>query len=122
MTEREKFLKTARFELKGELFLPSVWQWFWNETFIRWKREGLPGDVHVQEYFRFQRMEVVPINMSLIPAFDGETLEEDATHKVIIDGDGAKKRVLKEKREMSFIASQWYLMLSPWIRTAMSGS
>lgn len=105
MTDREKFLKIARFELGGEVFLPSCWQWFWNGTLERWRGEGLPGDVHIQNYFGFQRMEYIPINMSLIPAFDVETLKEDVTTKVIIDSDGAKKRIFKENRELSM--DQW---------------
>ncbi len=109
MTEREKFLKIARFELKGELFLPSCWQWFWNGTLERWRGEGLPGDVHIREYFGFDRMDYFPIDLSStvpsIPPFDIKTLEEDATHKVIIDGDGVKKKIFKEQRESSM--DQW---------------
>ena len=105
MKAREKFLKIARFESKGDVSLPSVWQWFWNETIQRWKREGMPSDVYREEYFGFDRMEMVPLNLGLLPPFDVETLEEDATYKVIIDGDGAKKRVRKEKRELSM--DQW---------------
>jgi len=104
-TNRERFLKIARFESKGELFLPSNWQWFWRGTLERWEKEGLPTDVHLAEYFGFQRTEMVPIRNGLIPPFELQILEEDATQEVIIDRDGAKKRILKENRERSM--DQW---------------
>ncbi|MCK4580733.1 MAG: hypothetical protein KAU10_05230, partial [Dehalococcoidia bacterium] len=102
---REKFLRIARFESTGELMLPSLWQWFWSESLVRWQNEGMPAGIHFQEYFGFERMEMIPINLGVVPSFEVETLEEDATHKVIRDGDGAKKRVLKEHRGTSM--DQW---------------
>ncbi len=105
MNTREKFLKVARFEEKNLLCLPSGWQWYWETTLRRWRKEGLPGDVYIEEQFGFERMEMVHVNQGLLPPFDVKTIEEDATHKVIIDGDGAKKRVLKEDRLDSM--DQW---------------
>ena len=94
-TVRERFLKVGHFE-SSDLMFPSTWQWFFQGALDRWKKEGLPSDVHHIEYFGFDRVEVVPINIGgLVPAFDVETLEEDATHKVIIDFDGAKKEFSK---------------------------
>jgi len=105
---RERFLKIAHFE-SNDLMFPSLWQWFFTESLDRWKKEGLPPDVHPSEYFGFDRMEIVPINSGwrelLIPTFHVETLEENATHKVIMDRDGAKKRVCKEHRLLSM--DQW---------------
>jgi len=102
---REKFLKIAHFE-SNDVMLPSVWQWFFTETLDRWKKEGLPADVHPYEYFGFDRTEIIPINLiDLVPAFEVETLEENTTHKVIIDRDGAKKKVFKEHRARSM--DQW---------------
>lgn len=108
---RERFLKVAHFESTDVVF-PSEWQWFFDGTLDRWKKEGLPADVQVSgyhgpsEYFGFDRVEVLPISLvGLIPPFDVETLEEDATHKVIIDVDGAKKKVFKENRRESM--DQW---------------
>ncbi len=52
---RERFLRIARFENSEIMFL-SGWQWFFAETLDRWKKEGLPADVHPSEYFGFDRM------------------------------------------------------------------
>jgi len=98
VSTREKFLKIAHFEATDLMFWA---EWFWPETLDRLKKEGLPADVHPQEYFGFDRMEMVPVNLGLIPAFDVETLEENSTHKVIIDSNGAKKKVFKEHRGTS---------------------
>ncbi len=101
---REKFSKIAHFE-DTDVMLPSRWQWFFTEALDRWKKEGLPADVHPFEYFGFDRVELFPINLGVVPALDIETLKEDATHRVIIDSDGAKKKVFKEHRLASM--DQW---------------
>ncbi len=102
-------MKVARFELTGALFLPSCWNWFWKETIERWRREGLPEDVHIEEYFGFDRMEYIPVRLNrkdvIIPPFETVVLSEDRTHQIIIDFDGAKKKIFKECREESM--DQW---------------
>ena len=106
---REGFLNIAHFESNGLLF-PSEWQWIWPQTLDRWKTEGLPSDVHPFEYFGFDRMEISEINrynQYLLPPFDIEILEEDATHKIIIDSDGCKKRIFKHKEHQRQYVGQW---------------
>ncbi len=105
MDKRKEFLDICHFELGGKLFLPSCWQWFWNSTVDRWKKEGMPPDVHIPEYFGFDRMEALPVSLSIIPTFDTKIIEEDKEHQIILDGDGAKKKVRKENRELSM--DQW---------------
>jgi len=101
---RERFSKVAHFE-STDIVFPSEWQWFFEGALDRWKREGLPVDVHLPEYFGFDRVESLPITLGVIPRFDEETLEEDATHKIVIDWTGAKKRVFKENQRESM--PQW---------------
>lgn len=101
MTGREKFLKIARFELKNEVFIPSCYQWFWKDTIKRWKKEGLPEDVHIEEYFGFDRMEVLPINMGFIPPFEREIIKEDEKIRVVVDESGVTKMEFKENAEIS---------------------
>ncbi|HPO51784.1 MAG TPA: uroporphyrinogen decarboxylase family protein [bacterium] len=109
MNGKQKFLKIARFELSGAIFLPSCWNWFWERTIERWKKEGLPGDVHIEEYFGLDRMEYLPVRLNrkdvIIPPFERVLLSEDQTHQVIIDFDGAKKKIFKENRQESM--DQW---------------
>ena len=111
MNEIEKFKKIAKFELGGVLFLASNWQWFWDETIERWKKEGLPPEIpsrprsYLHEYFNFSRVEVLPIKMGLIPPFEKEVLEEGENYQIIINYDGSKRKVLKENRTSSM--DQW---------------
>lgn len=105
---REKFLKIAHFQ-SNEIMFPSHWHGIWDDTLDRWRKEGLPADVHLSEYFGCDRIEFVPINLNpavpVIPSFEIETLEEYDTYRIIIDGDGAKKKVFKEHRMKSM--DQW---------------
>ena len=96
MNTREKFLKIARFELTGELMLPREWQWFWITTLERWKKEGLPEDIHLSQFFEFERMEMFPIMLGehtvLLPAFEWQVLEEIEESRVVITEEGITKR------------------------------
>lgn len=101
MNYRERYLETARFGNPDRAFL--VPQWFWHETILRWQEEGLPKDVHLVHYFGFDRYEVVPINLGLVPPFEVETLEVDEVERttVIRDSDGTIKKVFLDKAELS---------------------
>ena len=93
MDKRKEFLDICHFKLGGKLSLPSYYQWFWGSTIERWKKEGMPPDVHIPEYFGFERMEVLPVSLGIIPTFETKIIEEDKEHQVILDADGAKKRL-----------------------------
>ena len=92
MTDREKFLGVARFELTDVLCLPKYWQWFWEETFTRWHKEGLPEDVHRSQYFGFERTEAVPVNIDPLPRSEQKILEQTAEWRIVIDSIGRKRR------------------------------
>ncbi|MEI6503434.1 MAG: hypothetical protein WCP21_20670, partial [Armatimonadota bacterium] len=49
MTDRERFLATADFAPTHRTYLLPVWAW--DETYARWRAEGLPPDAHLGEYF-----------------------------------------------------------------------
>ena len=70
--------------------------WYWAETIERWQEEGLPKDVHLQEYFGVDRRENVGVNLGLIPPFEETTLEETDTYRVYIDGNGVTRKEFKE--------------------------
>jgi uroporphyrinogen decarboxylase len=105
VNSRERFLKSLLF---GAPDRPFEWQqigpWgelcIWHETLDRWRREGLPPDVHVQAYFGYERKEVAPIATGMMPGFEPETIEETADHQIIVDGSGVKKKVLKTGESM----------------------
>ena len=68
MNSRERFLATMRFKSPDKVPLPCLFQRFEAETLRRWQREGLPRDAHVVRYFGFERCELAPVNLGLLPA------------------------------------------------------
>lgn len=62
MNERERFIKTMRFEKADRV--PYFEQFIREETVQRWRKEGLPRGAHIEEYFRLDHREVLPIKLS----------------------------------------------------------
>jgi len=67
---------------------------FWKETIDRWKREGLPEHVVLQEYFN---MDVYFVGADISPKYDVITLEETTEHKIFRDSFGVKVKAWKDK-------------------------
>ena len=98
MSGRERFLKIARGELTGELFLPFNlnYSWFMDETLERWRHEGLPADADPLEFFGLDRVAFTGGKpYTPIPAFEQVILAEDAETRVVRDEIGITKRVWK---------------------------
>jgi uroporphyrinogen decarboxylase len=94
MTERERYLKTIRFE---EVDHPPFWRdWIASTTLERWHKEGLPKDVSLEDYFGFERFGNVSVNLGLVPAFKVETIEETERYRIYRDSDGSIKKQFKE--------------------------
>ena len=94
MTERERYLRTMRFE---EVDHPPFWaDWFVTTTLERWHREGLPEDVHIEDYFGFERIEHIPVNLGLVPPFKVETLEETEKYRIFRDVDGSIRKQFRD--------------------------
>ena len=99
MNARERFLRVMHYEKPDRLPFQE-WLGYWGETLNRWYGEGLPRGMNVQDYFGFDKREVVPIDFGPIPRFVPKTLEEDERYRVEVDGMGIKKRVLKTHTSM----------------------
>lgn len=120
MDTRERFRAICDFERKGDVFFWSIDAW--NKTFERWVQEGMPVtnlsnkkqvNMHLLGY-RHQ-VECIKPNAAiqgmgknnnppwvpvLEPLYEPEVIEEDRTHIVKIDYDGAIVRVNKSDPEM----------------------
>jgi len=95
MTARERFKRTVHFQKADRAYrLP---QWVFGEAMKRWQKEGMPRDRHTNEFFGYDRFEVAPISLGLIPGFEDEVLYEDATVKIVLDGNRAKKKIWKDR-------------------------
>jgi len=105
---RERFLKIARGELRDELFLPLDlnYSWFMDETLERWYGEGLPRDASLLEFFGLDRVVFTGGKpYQPIPAFEVQTLAEDAETRIIRDELGITKRVSKRHEQSTM--PQW---------------
>ena len=63
MNERERFTKTMRFERPDRA--PRFEQYIRDDTIKRWRKEGLPRDVDIEEYFNLDHREVLPLKLAL---------------------------------------------------------
>ncbi len=98
-TERERILRTLRFEPVDRLpfrfaygLMPGVLE--------AWHEQGLPDDVRsrddVHRYFGFPvKSPSLPLDLGFHPAFDARVLEEDDERRVEIDHMGRRTLVLK---------------------------
>jgi len=121
MTDRERFLRIMQFKDADRV---PYWEnlGFWPETLKRWRREGLPKEINLKEYygilykgsreaylklldfFGFDRREMLAIGsykmpnlfyLGPLPMFKRRVLEETAEYRIIIDEFGVKKKESK---------------------------
>jgi len=70
MNERERFLKTMRFEEPDRV--PYFEQFIRDDVIHRWRKEGLPRRMSVAEYFNLDRRKVLPLKLTCheMPSFN----------------------------------------------------
>jgi hypothetical protein len=95
MTARERFLETFRFGSPDRPFMMP--QWTFRDTIERWQSEGMPADAHFSAYFDFDRFEVVPVSLGLIPGIEEDTVEETEEYRIIEDELGGRRKVWKDR-------------------------
>ena len=86
MNDRERFLATMNYEERDRC--PWWEMWYWKQTIEDWHEQGLPEDVHLQEYLGVDRRENVGVSVGLVPGFKRETLEESDEYEVFRREDG----------------------------------
>lgn len=101
MTDRERFLATADFAHVDRTYLLPVWAW--DETFVRWRAEGLPADADLAAYFGtdgggggapLHTGSGAPIHgVSLFPPLPRLVLEDTPEYQTIRDQDANTYRV-----------------------------
>lgn len=99
MNARERFLETLRFGRPDRVFYQP--EWLFNETIARWQKEGLPADCHPAAFFGFDRVDYVPLNMGLVPAFEEVVFEETTDYVIKTSADGVKMKDFKVKPAMA---------------------
>lgn len=104
MNDRERFLATMNYQPRDRC--PWGEMGFWPETLEVWRKQGMPSDVYLNEYFGFDRLrEQVDVSFGFVPGFATETLEETTAYRIVRRGTGV---VSKEfKGEHSYRMPQW---------------
>jgi hypothetical protein len=96
MTNRELFRQIMSY---GSFDRMPVVHWTgWDETIQRWQREGLPKDVDIHKYFNTRPQWCgIGANLSLLPEFPEETIEDTPEYRIFRDGAGVIQKDWKEK-------------------------
>jgi len=68
---------------------------YWPQTIERWQDEGMPADVHLHQFFGFDRRESVPIGTGIVPSFRERIIEETDRHVIRQRTDGVLVKALK---------------------------
>jgi uroporphyrinogen decarboxylase len=101
MTNKERFLRTMRYQPVDQRPLHVVGPWF--DTLARWRTEGLPAEVDdIHAYLGVQPLQVINVTgiAGIYPPFAQRILAEDAETITNIDGYG--RTVLDFKGHTSF--------------------
>lgn len=99
MNARERFRRTMHYENPDRLpFYQFIG--FWSETTNRWYGEGLPTGMSVQDYFGFDKREMIPLDYGPIPQFVPKTLHEDERYRTVVRTNGITVKVLKTNTSM----------------------
>lgn len=100
MTERERFIRTLRFESvdRPPLSMPAPWL----ATRRRWEREGCPAGVDLYDYFEVPPLLThhVAIETVLSPPFEEIVLEEGSDYVIKIDHHGVKVKNFPDETSM----------------------
>ena len=92
MTARERYHAVTHFKPFDRPFHHEMGPY--PETLKRWREEGMPRDVHWEHLAGYDRFEVFPLNLNLLPGFEYEELEVTDEYVTYRDGDGVIKRKL----------------------------
>jgi len=103
MNDRERFLANMNYQPCDRC--PWWEMWYWSETLDRWHKEGLPEDVHLEQYLGVDHREGAPVSLGLLPDFKRETLEETDEYEIFRRTDGV---ICKQfKGDMGQRMPQW---------------
>ncbi|MDP6110439.1 MAG: uroporphyrinogen decarboxylase family protein [Planctomycetota bacterium] len=99
MNNRERFLRTLRFEPVDRI--PYHELGLWGQTVDLYLEAGMSVEATKQnffygnDFFRLDKRDFIPIDVMLRPAFDHETIEEDDRTLIFRDAQGIVHKALK---------------------------
>lgn len=87
----------------------------WNETYDRWRNEGMAADCNEHEYFNTSvHMKTIGVNLDLFPLFEEETTEETDEYRVFRDGYGVVQKEWKAGNCIPHFMSFTFQTASNW--------
>ena len=93
MTTFERMQKIYRHETPDRV---PVTDWFWESTLWRWRREGLPAHVDLEDFFGIDRFRLLTVGViDTSPRFERLVLEETDAYIIERDAWGATTKNYK---------------------------
>jgi uroporphyrinogen decarboxylase len=115
MTHRERWLNCLHYQPLDHV--PDEEFGYWEETFPTWHAQGLPQEINdnwiADQYFGFAPKAGVPVNLGLIPGFEGgKVLEETEEHVITLTAEGITQITFKDghssiPRYLEFPIKDW---------------
>ena len=111
MNSRERIKRTFNFQVPDRV---GIFDAPWPETVNRWHEEGLPKDIHVNEYFNYDVDECVLLDTSFqLPA---RIIEKDEKYIVYSDGYGVTNRVIRNQTGAPLIVDYLVKNRDDWLK------
>jgi hypothetical protein len=99
MNQRERFLRTMRFQSPDRA--PLWFPWLYASTVRRWRAEGLPADARLEQLFGCDTFLDVDLCCGFSPPLEQRVLAQDERFTVKTDVTGATVRVFRDDPDES---------------------
>jgi uroporphyrinogen-III decarboxylase len=99
MNQRERFVRLMQYQPVDRC---PIWDFgFWEETLPAWQEQGMPRDVHPDDFFGMDmQWRGIGVGIGLSPAFESKVLEDQGDRQVILQNDGV---IVLQKKTMKTI-------------------
>lgn len=87
MSSRDRLVATLNREVPDRVAIHDV---YWLETIDRWRSEGMPGEVYVEDYMQTEIRYVGHDASFMLPR---EIIEETDEHKILRDSNGVTQKL-----------------------------
>ncbi len=100
MNSRQRYHATAEFASPDRAFLLPPW--LWDETLVRWRKEGLPPDADLADFFGTDHEADAPVSMQgkygphLHPGLERQVLSETGEYTVVRDEEGNTVKLFRD--------------------------
>lgn len=111
MTSRERIKRIFNFQIPDKI---GIFDAPWPETVDHWHKEGLPQNIHVNEYFNYDIDECVLLNTSF--QLPERIIEKDEEYIVYSDSNGVINKILRGKTGAPLITDYLVKTKEDWLK------